>query len=60
MKTYLPRLRFVLLIVCRYILRYNDKIKQNLPGSAAPAVDAALSACQILIAILDGEIPDET
>jgi len=56
-KTFLPRLAFLLTQMCRYILRWNVQIKSYLPDTAAPAVDAALEACQILLAIVDGEIP---
>jgi hypothetical protein len=44
-------------ILCRYILRWNIQIKAHLPPTAAPAVDAVLSACQILVGIIDEEIP---
>jgi len=60
MKTYLPTLLFILNKVCKYILRYNVQIKANLPSNAAPAVDAVVTACQVLGAIVDGEIPDPT
>lgn len=59
MKTYLPTLVKILTHVCRYILRWNVQIKDNLPGPAAPAVDAVLEACQALIEIIDGELPPE-
>jgi len=59
MKTYLPKLARILTMVCRYILRWNIQIKANLPAPAAEAVDAVLEACQILIAIIDGELPPE-
>lgn len=57
MKTYLPKLVRLMTLLCHYILRWNIQIKANLPPTAAPAVDAVLDACQILIAIVDGEIP---
>lgn len=58
MKTYLPKLLTVLTLVCRYILKYNIQIKANLPSNAAPAVDACVTACQALAAIVDTAIPD--
>lgn len=57
MKTYLPKLSVVLRLVCRYILRWNIQIKANLPSNAAAAVDAVVTACQILDAIVQEEIP---
>lgn len=57
MKTFLPKLSFLLIQLCRYILRWNVQIKAHLPAPAAPAVDAVLTSCQVLIAIVDGEIP---
>jgi hypothetical protein len=57
MKTWLPKLAFLLTQMCRYILRWNIQIKGHLPPTAAPAVDAVLESCQILVAIIDGEIP---
>jgi len=53
MKTYLPKLVKVLTTVCRYILRWNVQIKANLPPTAAPAVDAVVEACQVLIDIVN-------
>lgn len=55
--TYLPKLLLLMTILCRYILRWNIQIKAHLPPTAAPAVDAVLSACQILVGIIDEEIP---
>jgi len=48
MKTYLPKLSLILLLVCRYILRWNVQIKANIPEESAPLVDAVLAACQAL------------
>jgi hypothetical protein len=60
-RTYLPQLLFILKLLCKYMLRYEDKIKANLGGgSAEAAFDAALAACQILVPILEGLIPDPT
>jgi len=60
MKTYLPKLLTVLQLVCRYILKWNIQIKANLPPTAAPAVDAVVTACQTLAVIVDEAIPDPT
>lgn len=60
MKTYLPKLVRLLEILCKYILRYNQQIKKNLPNNAAPAVDAVVTACQALAVIVDAQIPDPT
>lgn len=57
MKTFLPKLVRLMTLLCHYILRWNIQIKGNLPAPAAPAVDAVLDACQILIAIVNDEYP---
>lgn len=57
MKTYLPKLLTILTLVCRYILRWNDKIKGNLPPEAEPLVDAVVTACQALAVYVDEAIP---
>lgn len=59
LRTYLPQLLFILKLVCRYMLRYEDRIKSNLGGgSAEAAFDAALAACQVLVPILESLIPN--
>ena len=60
MKTYLPKLAAILVLICRYILRWNVQIKANLPGPASAAVDAVLEACQLLLVIVEGELPPNT
>lgn len=57
MKTWLPGLRLVLYTACQYMLRNNIKIKAHLPPTAAPAIDACVEACQVVIVIIDGELP---
>jgi len=60
-KTYLPHLVFLLKLVCRYMLRYEDKIKAHLGGgSTEAAFDAALAACQILVPLVEALITPAT
>lgn len=60
-RTYLPTLVFILKQVCKYMLRWEAEIKSHLGGgSAEAAFDAALTACQILIPIVEALIPDPT
>ncbi len=60
-RTYLPKLLFILKVICKYMLRWEAEIKSHLGGgSAEAAFDAALAACQILVPILEGLIPNPT
>jgi len=60
-RTYLPKLVFVLKLVCKYMQRWEAEIKSHLGGgSAEAAFDAALTACQILVPIVEALIPDPT
>ena len=58
-RTYLPKLVFILRLVCKYMQKWETEIKSHLGGgSTEAAFDAALVACQILIPLLDALIPD--
>lgn len=57
MKTYLPKLLKLLLLLCHYMLRYEIQIKSFLGGAHDVAVDNALAACQILAVIVEDEMP---
>jgi len=58
-RTYLPKLVFILRVVCKYMQKWETEIKSHLGGgSTEAAFDAALAACQILIPLLDALIPD--
>lgn len=60
-RTYLPMLLHIVVVVCKYMLRWNSQIKGALGGgSAEAAFDAALAACQVLVPILEGLIPNPT
>lgn len=56
LRTYLPTLRVVARAVCRYIADHEVKIKENIGEGNANKVDAALTACSILVAALDAVI----
>lgn len=58
-RTYLPKLLTVLLITCNYILRYKVTIMKYLPPTAEPALDAVVTSCQVLSAIVSEEIPPD-
>lgn len=58
-RTYLPKLAFILRLVCKYMLRWQVQIKSTLGGGTAEAAfNATLAACQVLIPILDNLIPN--
>lgn len=59
-RTYLPFLRVLLKQVCGYIREHEDKIKDNVGEGNVNKVDAALTACSILVAALDAVIPQGT
>jgi hypothetical protein len=60
-RTYLPQLLRIIVVVCKYMLRYEDLIKSHLGGgSAEAAFDACLAACQAFVPILEGLIPNPT
>lgn len=58
-RTYLPKLLTVLLITCNYILQYKITIMKYLPPTAEPALDAVVTSCQVLAAIVSEEIPPD-
>lgn len=60
-RTYLPKLLDIILLVCKYMLRWEVQIKNALGGgSAEAAFDAVLTACQAFVVILEGIIPPHT
>jgi hypothetical protein len=59
MKTYLPRLLQIARVICKYIRRYEDKIKANIPEESWPALAAVLVACDALEVVLETAIPAE-
>lgn len=60
-RTYLPQLLRIIVIVCRYMQRYEALIKSHLGGgSAEAAFDAVLAACSAFVPILEALIPDPT
>jgi hypothetical protein len=56
-RTYLPALRFVLHRVCKYIARYRDQIIGAVGAENTSKVDAVVTACNVLMAVLDVLIP---
>lgn len=58
LRTYLPKLLFLLRLVCKYIRRYEDAIRDNLPSDAArTALSAVIVACEAMEVILEEVIP---
>jgi hypothetical protein len=56
-KTYLPRLLYLLRILCKYIARYEVVIKHFLPSTKHALVDAVMLACSTLSEAVAEEIP---
>lgn len=57
MRTYLPTLKFILTRVCKYIGIHRDKIVSVIGEENASKVDAVVTACNILMPVLDLFIP---
>ncbi len=60
-RTYLPKLLFIIKLVCKYMLRWDTEIRGHLGGGATEAAfDAVLAACQVFVPLLEALIPDPT
>jgi hypothetical protein len=60
-RTYLPKLLFIIKLVCKYMLRWDTEIRSHLGGgSAEAAFDSVLAACQVFVPFLEALIPDPT
>lgn len=57
MRTYLPGLKFILKRVCKYIGLHRDRIVEVVGEENASKVDAVVTACNILMPVLDLFIP---
>lgn len=57
-RTYLPTLKAVLLTVCAFIGKHRDKILDVIGEDNAAALDGVITACNVLMPILDLFIPD--
>jgi hypothetical protein len=60
LRTYLPTLRLIARAVCSYIAEHEEQIKEFIGEGNANKVDAANTACSILVAALDAVIPSPT
>lgn len=60
LRTYLPLLRTILSRLCAYIADHEAKIKDNVGEENVDKVDAVVTACEILTAVLDTLIPHGT
>jgi len=52
-RTYLPELRAVLMLGCKYIRRWRPQIEKFLPPENHTLLDGVLEACDALVEILD-------
>ena len=60
MKTYLPKLLKILVLVCGYILRWQKQLKENIPEEHWPKLDAVVTACEALEAVVEPLVPGQT
>jgi hypothetical protein len=58
MRTYLPTLKFILKRLCKFIGIHRDKIVERVGEENASKVDAIVTACNILMPVLDAVIGD--
>lgn len=58
-RTYLPKLAAILLLVCNYIGKYRETILKYLPEGSETQVDAVLVACEALHIIVQSELPPD-
>ena len=59
-RTYLPTLKFLLNKVCKFIGNHRDRIVAVVGDENSDLVDGVVSACNLLMPILDEFIPDGT
>lgn len=52
-KTWIPGLIRVMKEACRYINRWNLQLKEFIPPSAVPLLDAVVDACEALLEELE-------
>jgi hypothetical protein len=52
-RTFIPRLIYLIRVVCVYITRYRQQLNENLPPAAIPYLDEIMNACEALIAEVD-------
>lgn len=57
-RTYLPTLKFFLKKICKYIGDHRDRIVEVVGEDNASKVDAVVTACNILMPVLDLFIPN--
>lgn len=60
MRTYLPTLKFLLGKICKYISSHRDTIVRVIGDANAPKLDGVITACNLLMPILDEFIPPPT
>lgn len=60
MKTYLPKLLKILRLVCGYILRWKQQLKNHIPEEHWPKLDAVVTACEALELVIEPLTPGQT
>lgn len=60
MRTYLPGLIFLLRKVCKYIGKYRDTIVSVVGDENSAKVDAIVTACNILMPVLESFNPEHS
>jgi len=57
LRTYLPKLLFILRLLCGYIGRNRERIEHFIGEENIAALDAVVTACEALEAILEVIVP---
>lgn len=57
MRTYLPTLKAILKRLCKFIGNHRDRIVEVVGEENASKVDAVVTACNVLMPVLDALIP---
>jgi len=56
-RTFLPKLQTILLLICRYIGQHRLVILEYLPPESEALLDAVITACVALEAVVDEQLP---
>lgn len=52
-RTFIPKLIYLIRLVCVYIVRWRSQLNEHLPPAAIPYLDEIMASCEALIAIVE-------
>ena len=58
LRTYLPKLLFIMRLLCSYIRKYREKIDNAVGPTHTAKVDALVTACEVLEAVVETLVPN--